>query len=122
MTVILVVESSEPWVQFYKRSLGGLSVEILCARTLPDAYYLWRLHGFGIAAVIIDENMAGEGHGDPALFAQQIVAEWSARETEGSLVLVADSPPFRRDLELAGFTQELKRDAICAMLGNLPAG
>lgn len=116
--MILIVEGSDSWIEFYKSNLGKLELEIFWARTLPEAHLVWRMHGFEITAVVLDENLINE-HGDPRTFARQITADWSVRQTNGVLVLTTNLDHFRRDVEMEGFSQALKAEAIRALLGYL---
>lgn len=117
--MILIVEGSDSWIEFYKSSLGSLELDIFWARTLPEAHFAWRMHGFEITAVVLDETLINE-HGDSRNLAHEITADWSARQTNGVLVLTTDLGYFRRDVELEGFSQALKAEAIRALLSYLP--
>ena len=77
------------------------------------------MDGTSISAVILDENTPStQGYSGPPSLARQIVADWSARNTDGVLVLTTGLSEFRRDMPLLAdrIYREPKDRAIEAVL------
>lgn len=119
--MLLVVESSEDWTQYYKTMLGESPLDVYWARNLGEARRYWHDGGsIGITTVILDERIAGHRQSTALSFAHEIIRHWEAHDINGALVVVAETPALQGHVPPADcIHQELKCDAISAVLRHL---